>query len=146
MAEGLQSFLDNVSGVDSSDEKSMLRALRNNQSNSYESRSAVQQNTLRSNHHNSTSSNVGGVNLANVSYSDAGGQLLQGEPSIEQDRQITVGEICVPLKDVFYITDKVLLNKQLAGKLVKCNLEGSSIMVRASKDKQFDSSEQIQIG
>ena len=47
----------------------------------------------------------------------------------------------VPLKDVFYITDMVIINKALAGKLVKCNLEGSSIMVRSSKDKQYDSSE-----
>ena len=47
---------------------------------------------------------------------------------------------------MFYITDMVVINKTLAGKLVKCNLDGSSIMVRSSKDKVYDSSEQIQIG
>ena len=52
----------------------------------------------------------------------------------------------VPLKDVFYITDLVVVNKALAGKLSKCNLEGSQIMVRAAKEKLYDSSEQIQIG
>lgn len=35
----------------------------------------------------------------------------------------------------------VVLNKTLAGKMVKCNLEGSQIMVRSSKDKLYDSSE-----
>lgn len=59
---------------------------------------------------------------------------------------MTVGEIAVPLKEVFYITDMVVVNKALAGKLVKCNLEGSSIMVRASKEKLYDSSEQMQVG
>ena len=50
------------------------------------------------------------------------------------------------MSEIFYITDLVVINKQLAGKLIKCNLEGSSIMVRASKEKVYDSSEQIQIG
>ena len=59
------------------------------------------------------------------------------------EKQVTVGEIAVPLKEVFYITDMVVVNKALAGKLIKCNLEGSSIMVRASKEKQFDSSDQM---
>jgi len=54
---------------------------------------------------------------------------------------VSVGEICVPLSEVFYITDMVVINKQLAGKLVKCNLEGTSIMVRAAKEKVYDSSE-----
>ena len=62
------------------------------------------------------------------------------------EKQVTVGEIAVPLKEVFYITDMVVVNKALAGKLVKCNLEGSSIMVRASKEKLYDSSEQMQVG
>lgn len=57
-----------------------------------------------------------------------------------------MGDIAVPLKEVFYITDMVVVNKALAGKLVKCSLEGSSIMVRSSKDKQYDSSEQMQVG
>ena len=35
----------------------------------------------------------------------------------------------------------VIINKALAGKLVKCNLDGSAIMVRASKEKLYDSSE-----
>ena len=81
-----------------------------------------------------------GINLANISYNDASGQLLKGEGSME-DPQITVGEIAVPLKEVFYVTDMVVINKALAGKLVKCNLEGSSIMVRASREKVYDSSE-----
>ena len=54
---------------------------------------------------------------------------------------MTVGDIAVPLKEVFYITDVVIINKALAGKLVKCSLEGSYIMVRSSKEKQYDSSE-----
>ena len=62
------------------------------------------------------------------------------------EKQVTVGEIAVPLKEVFYITDMVVVNKALAGKLVRCNLEGSSIMVRASKEKLYDSSEQMQVG
>ena len=59
---------------------------------------------------------------------------------------MTVGEIAVPLKEVFYITDTVVVNKALAGKLVKCNLDGSSIMVRSNKEKQYDSSDQMQVG
>ena len=53
----------------------------------------------------------------------------------------TVGDICVPLKEVFYITDMVVLNKALARKLRKSQLEGSYIMVRASKEVIYDSSE-----
>ena len=45
------------------------------------------------------------------------------------------------LKEVFFITDMVIINKALAGKLKKCSLEGSSIMVRAAKEKLYDSSE-----
>ena len=52
-----------------------------------------------------------------------------------------VGEIMVPLKEVFYVTDMVVINKALAGKLVKCGLDGSSLMIRASKEKAYDSSE-----
>lgn len=47
---------------------------------------------------------------------------------------ITVAEKMVPLNQVFYITDLVIINNALAGKLLKCNLEGSSIMVRSGKD------------
>ena len=57
-----------------------------------------------------------------------------------------VGEIMVPLKEVFYVTDMVVINKALAGKLVKCGLEGSSLLIRASKEKAYDSSEQMQAG
>ena len=57
------------------------------------------------------------------------------------EQQVTVGEVMVPLKEVFYITDMVVINKALAGKLIKCNLEGSSIMVRSSYERLFDSSE-----
>ena len=56
-----------------------------------------------------------------------------------------MGEICVPLKEIFYITDMVVVNQALGKKLEKCGLEGSAIMVRSSKDKLFDSSEQMQI-
>lgn len=94
-----------------------------------------------------TSSNtmgLGGINLANISYSDANtsNRLLRGEP----EEFVTVAEHMVPLKEVFYINDLVIINKALAGKLLKCGLEGSSIMVRSAKDKFYDSSEQIQIG
>lgn len=84
--------------------------------------------------------------MNNVSYSDSSGQLLKGDVTMSQENQVTIGEISVPLKEVFYITDMVVINKSLAGKLVKCNLEGSQIMVRSSKDKLYDSSEQIAIG
>jgi len=47
----------------------------------------------------------------------------------------------VPLKEVFFVNDLVVLNKSLAGKLLKCGLEGSLIMVRSAKDKLYDSSE-----
>ena len=60
--------------------------------------------------------------------------------------QITVGDIIVPLREVFYITDMVVVNKALAKKLKKSNLQGSFIMVRASKQLVYDSSEQIEIG
>lgn len=87
---------------------------------------------------------LGGINLANISYSDANtsNRLLRGEP----EELVTVAEHMVPLKEVFYINDLVIINKALAGKLQKCGLEGSSIMVRSAKDKLYDSSEQIQIG
>lgn len=52
-----------------------------------------------------------------------------------------VSEVMVTLKDVFYINDMVVVNKALAGKLVKCGLKGSSIMVRAAKEKLYESSE-----
>lgn len=97
-----------------------------------------QQNILNTSQVNTS---VGGINVNNVSYSDSGGQLLRGDGSSPPEHQVTIGEICVPLKEVFYITDMVVLNKTLAGKMVKCNLEGSQIMVRSSKDKLFDSSE-----
>ena len=57
-----------------------------------------------------------------------------------------MGDIAISLKEVFYINDMVLVNKALAGKLVKCNLSGSYLMVRAKKEELFDSSEQINIG
>ena len=80
----------------------------------------------------------GGINLNNVSYLDVSADLNKGEP--EQDL-IAVGEKMVPLNQVFYITDMVVINNALAGKLIKCSLEESSIMVRSSKDKLYDSSE-----
>ena len=80
----------------------------------------------------------GGINLSNVSYLDVSADLNKGEP--EQDL-IAVGEKMVPLNQVFYITDMVVINNALAGKLIKCSLEESSIMVRSSKDKLYDSSE-----
>ena len=55
--------------------------------------------------------------------------------------QITVGEVCVPLKEIFYLTDMCVMNKKLAQKLRKANLSGSFIMVRSEKEKEFDSSE-----
>ena len=87
------------------------------------------------------SSGLGGINLANVSYSggDASFDGVAREPQPED--LITVGEKMIALNKVFYITDMVIINKALAGKLLKCNLEGSSLMVRSSKEKLYDSSE-----
>ena len=90
----------------------------------------------------STSGQVG-INLANISYNDTSNELLREEVS---EVQMTVGDIAVSLKEVFYINDLVLVNKALAGKLVKCNLSGSHLMVRAKKEELFDSSEQITLG
>ena len=50
----------------------------------------------------------------------------------------SIGEICKPLREVIYITDMMVINMVLAGKLVKKipKLEDrslASIMVRASK-------------
>lgn len=59
---------------------------------------------------------------------------------------LTVGDVCVPLRDVYYLTDMVTINKELAMKLKKSNLSGSYIMIRAGKDIVYDSSEQIEIG
>ena len=61
-----------------------------------------------------------GINLANISYTgDVPNELIKAESEIE--RQKTVGEICVPLKEVFYITDMAVIDTQLSGKLIKCN-------------------------
>ena len=92
------------------------------------------------------SSGLGGINLANISYDETNGanELLQGES--RKNQEMTVAEIMAPLKDVFYITDLVVVNKALAGKLSKCGLEGSLIMIRAGKEKLYESSEQIKIG
>ena len=61
-----------------------------------------------------------GINLANLSYTgDVPNELIKAESEIE--RQKTVGEICVPLKEVFYITDMAVIDTQLSGKLIKCN-------------------------
>ena len=57
------------------------------------------------------------------------------------NNQLNVGDICVPLREVYYITDMIVVNKALAKKLKKSNLEGSYIMVRASKEIIYDSSE-----
>ena len=83
------------------------------------------------------SSGLGGINLANISYVDPSGDGGESRKSPE----VTVAEIMVPLKDVFYITDLVVINKALAGKLAKCGLEGSQIMIRAGKEKLYESSE-----
>ena len=88
-------------------------------------------------------SGQGGINLANISYSDSSIDIGR-EPSPED--LIAVEEKMIALNQVFYITDTVIINKALSGKLTKCSLEGSSLMVRSSKEKLFDSSEQIQIG
>mmetsp|Transcript_644 Transcript_644/g.871 ORF Transcript_644/g.871 Transcript_644/m.871 type:complete len:218 (-) Transcript_644:1063-1716(-) len=92
---------------------------------------------------NTSATAHGGINLANISYGDITNELIREVP--EPDL-VTVSEKMVKLNEVFYITDVVVVNKSLAGKLLKCNLEGSSLMVRSSKDKLYDSSEQIQIG
>jgi hypothetical protein len=85
----------------------------------------------------------GGINLANISYQDSSqNELLRGA---DCEDNIPVSEHMVALKDVFYVNDTVVCNKVFARKLLKCNLEGSSIMVRSSKDKLYDSSEQMQI-
>ena len=61
-----------------------------------------------------------GINLANISYNgDASNELIKSDSLIE--RQKTVGEICVPLKEVFYITDMAVIGTQLSSKLIKCN-------------------------
>ena len=61
-----------------------------------------------------------GINLANISCTgDVSNELIKAESEIE--RQKTVGEICVPLKEVFYITDMAVIDTQLSGKLIKCN-------------------------
>jgi len=86
------------------------------------------------------SSGLGGINLANISYIEPANDLLHGESKTVLNEPI-VSEVMVTLKDVFYINDLVVINKALAGKLVKCGLEGSSIMVRAAKEKLYESSE-----
>ena len=141
----LQRLVDKLAGVDSFEDE------KRNQSDGSLPHGLINTNssydTTRNLDSNTSGTRNGGINLVDVSYSDKGGQLLTGESDgPKEEKQITVGEICVPLKEVFYITDMVVINKTLAGKLVKCNLDGSSIMMRASKDKVYDSSEQIQIG
>lgn len=103
-----------------------------------------------SSHSSSNSNNnsgIGGINLNNVSISDSS-FLNTSEMNntctksgSQQTPELTVGDVCVPLREVYYITDTVVVNKQLARKLRKSNLEGSYIMVRASKQLIYDSSE-----
>ena len=88
-------------------------------------------------------SGQGGINLANISCSDVS-VVDYREPAPED--LISVEEKMILLNKVFYITDTVIIDAALAKKLIKCNLEGSSLMVRSNKEKLFDSSEQIQIG
>jgi hypothetical protein len=164
IAEAIQCFLDNISGdYDQSmiDEKSSNRTFRtssmsrsasiidhehqNHSTNNinYSSIFGRGANTINNSRN---SSGLGGINLANISYDETNGanELLQGES--RKNQEMTVAEIMAPLKDVFYITDLVVVNKALAGKLSKCGLEGSLIMIRAGKEKLYESSEQIKIG
>ena len=61
-----------------------------------------------------------GINLANISYNgEISNELIKSNNGIE--KQKTVGEICVPLNEVFYITDMAVIDTQLSGKLIKCN-------------------------
>ena len=87
-------------------------------------------------------SGQGGINLANISCSEV--SVDYREPAPED--LISVEEKMIHLNKVFFITDTVIIDEALAKKLIKCSLEGSSLMVRSSKEKLFDSSEQIQIG
>ena len=87
-------------------------------------------------------SGQGGINLANISCSEV--SVDYREPAPED--LISVEDKMILLNKVFYITDTVIIDEALAKKLIKCSLEGSSLMVRSSKEKLFDSSEQIQIG
>ena len=87
-----------------------------------------------------------GINLNNLSISEANTSILKDDTQNQSMVQLTVGDVCVPLKEIYYITDTVVVNKALARKLKKSNLQGSYIMVRASKQLIYDSSEQIEIG
>ena len=87
-------------------------------------------------------SGQGGINLANISCSEVSVEYREPAP----EDLISVEEKMIHLNKVFYITDTVIIDEALAKKLIKCSLEGSSLMVRSNKEKLFDSSEQIQIG
>ena len=80
------------------------------------------------------------MNLNNLSVSQDGISL------VDDATMLTIADVCIPLKQVYYLTEMVVLNRTLAKKLKKSNLEGSFIMVRASKELLYDSSEQIEIG
>ena len=83
MTEGIQNFLDRISG-DISMDKSILSSLK---SSSKHHRSHQHSSFLQMQHHNSNSSSshsmghIGGINVANVSYSEESGKLLLGDIS-----------------------------------------------------------------
>jgi hypothetical protein len=100
--------------------------------------------SFSSNSGTNNSSSLGlGINLNNVSVSRSSETLLHAN---ETTLELTAGDVCVPLKDVYYITDTIVINKDLAHRLIKSELAGSFIMVRASKEVVYESSEQMEIG
>ena len=148
----LQRSLDSITGSPATSfDKSMLKSL--NSTNSQNMTDIINMRHLplgggggngggndgpHSNNNRHSDGQVG-INLANISYNgDTSNELLKGDVS---EVQMTVGDIAISLKEVFYINDLVQVNKALAGKLVKCNLSGSHLMVRAKKEELFDSSE-----
>ena len=61
-------------------------------------------------------------------------------------KEATIESIYTPIKEVFYVTDMMVINKVLANKLTKNKMAGKSLMIRASKEQIYDSLEQKRIG
>ena len=89
-------------------------------------------------------------NILNMSALTDHGQLLIGQPTppmtnkasksqsrVDLGDQITCGEICVPLKEIFFITDLLIISKDFAVKLKQNNLEGTFIMVRGYHEPEY---------
>ena len=56
---------------------------------------------------------------------------------IDLAEDIKCADICVPLKDIFYVTDLVVLNKDFANKLIDNRLQETFLMVRGYHQPKY---------